>query len=159
MLLISNDDDKSGNPFVRGFRSTVGREASAFGFSIMITATFGTVQMQHGSPQEWDLILFAVGAVLSFTLLEGVLSRGFREAMPQHKSEVVALGTGLNIISVVGGVASAIGLTHLLETDVAWALCPFAAGLVYLTLESLEIILGERVQAARGDPDATRVEK
>lgn len=142
----------------RAFRSTVGREGTTFGFSILVTVTFGVVSNEHGSAKTVDLLLYAVGAVLSFTLLTGALSRGFRAPMPQHPSEVVAFGAGLNLLSVLIAVLTAMGLSKVINVDaLAWFACPFAAGLVYLVLESLETALGERVLMRQGDRDADQV--
>lgn len=143
---------------VRGFRSTVGREATTFGFSILVTVVFGVVQRAEGPPDGAQLVLYASGAVLSFTLLEAVLSRGFTRAMAQHHTEVVALGTAFNVISVLGALASAFGLAAALPPNVAWAVCPFVAGVVYLSLESLETALAEAVFQRRGDERASDTE-
>jgi hypothetical protein len=47
-------------------------------------------------------VLYAAGAVSSFTILETVLSRGFTRSMAQHHTGAVALGTALNVVSVAG---------------------------------------------------------
>jgi hypothetical protein len=91
---------------VRSMRSTVGRESTTFGFSILVTVTFGMLQRTQGSPTVTEIFLYAIGAVLSFSTLQAVLSRGFRRPMPQHHTQVLALGTALNIVSVLGGLAS-----------------------------------------------------
>ena len=82
--MSSNAYEPEDRPVLRGFRSTVGRESTTFGFSILVTVTFGLLQTLHGSPDVARIFLFAVGAVMSFTLLEGMLSKGFRTPMPQH---------------------------------------------------------------------------
>lgn len=151
-------DDEPANLADRSLRGAVGREATTFGFSIMITVTFGVVQDEHGSAAKHDLLFFAIGASLSFVLLQALLSRGFRAAMPQHKTPVVSISTGLNIISVVAAVSAAIGMASLIETDIAWPVCPFVAGLVYLLVESAEEALGEVIQRHRGRADATELD-
>ncbi len=153
-----DEDGRHSSTVVRGMRSTVGRESTTFGFSILVTVSFGMLQATEGTPDAGTIFLFATGAVLSFTLLEAVLSRGFRRPMPQHRSHVLAIGTSLNLVSVLGGLVTT-WLTGTLIAHVAvWALAPFLAGLVYLLLESLETALGERVLAAAGDTDAEDVE-
>ncbi|WP_413452857.1 hypothetical protein AA0Y32_08580 [Georgenia phoenicis] len=116
------------------------------------------LQATVGTPDPGMIFLFATGAVLSFTLLEAVLSRGFRRPMPQHRSHVLAVGTSLNIVSVLGGLGATWLLGTLMSHAAVWALAPFAAGVVYLLLESLETALGERVLAAAGAEDADDVE-
>lgn len=142
---------------VRGLRSTVGRESTTFGFSILVTVTFGLLQATEGSPDVGRVFLYATGAVASFTLLEGVLSRGFRRPMPQHRTEVQAAGTSLNLLSVLGGLGAAWLLGSAMSGPAVWALAPFVSATVYLVLESLETALGERLLSRAGDEEATDV--
>lgn len=135
-------------------RSTVGREATTFGFSILATVSFGVVQSTQGSPGVMQIFLFAIGAVMSFTLLEGILSRGFVKPMPQHPTQTLALGTSLNIVSVTGGLGAALLVSTLLSGNWAWAL---AAGIAYLVTESLELALAEKLLRAKGDRSADDV--
>jgi len=143
---------------VRSMRSTVGRESTTFGFSILVTVTFGILQKTQGSPTVPEIFLYAIGAVLSFSVLEAVLSRGFRRPMPQHHTQVLALGTAFNVVSVLGGLASGWILAQLMGGAPVWAVAPFVAGMVYLLGESLEAALAERVLARAGDRDASDVE-
>lgn len=157
-MVKNGEDGRSSSTVVRGLRSTVGRESTTFGFSILVTVSFGMLQATEGTPDPGRIFLLATGAVLSFTLLEAVLSRGFRRPMPQHQSHVLAVGTSLNIVSVLGGLGAAWLLGTLMTHVAVWALAPFLAGVVYLLLESLETALGERVLATAGDEDADDVE-
>ena len=159
-MTTSRDEsrDQPDNLADRSLRSAVGREATTFGFSIMITVTFGVVQDEHGAAAKHDLVYFTIGAVLSFVLLEAVLSRGFRAAMPQHRTPVIAIGTALNLASVVAAVGAAIGMASLIETDIAWPVCPFVAGIVYLLFESAGEAVGEIIERRRGREDAAAVD-
>lgn len=152
-----SEDDRSGRPLARSLRSTVGRESTTFGFSILATVTFGLLNSTYGSPTVPQIFAYAVGAVLSFTLLEGVLSRGFRRPMPQHATQTLTLGTSLNVVSVVAALAAAWGFSGLTGGLVGWAGAPLVAGLVYLLLESVEEALAERLLVAAGDDDAEKV--
>ncbi|WP_432573176.1 hypothetical protein [Kineococcus sp. SYSU DK005] len=149
--------DGKGGTLVRGMRSTVGRESTTFGFSILITVTFGLLQSLQGSPDVLRIVLYAVGAVMSFTLLEAVLSRGFRAPMPQHRTRTLALGTSLNVLSVLAGLAGAYLLARWGPHVLVWPAAPFAAGVLYLLVESVETALSEKVLARRGDRDAQEV--
>ena len=153
----SRTDGESEGVVVRSLRSTVGRESTTFGFSILVTVTFGLVQSVEGPPSTSQIFLYAVGAVMSFTLLQGLLSRGFRRPMPQHATQTLALGTSLNLLSVVAGLGGAWGWVTLTQGWLAWVGSPLVAGIVYLLLESLEEAAAERVLTATGDDDAARV--
>lgn len=150
-------NDRHRGTFVRGLRSTVGRESTTFGFSILVTVSFGLLQAVVGAPDVPRIFLFAVGAVLSFTLLEGVLSRGFRKPMPQHRTEVQALETSMNLLSVLGALGVVWLAARSTSHPTVWAAAPFLAASVYLLLESAETALGERVLSASGDPQADEV--
>ncbi|MGY2001831.1 hypothetical protein [Blastococcus sp. SYSU DS1024] len=138
-------------------RSTVGRESTTFGFSILVTVTFGICQVTQGSPDLPRIFLYAAGAVMSFTLLEGLLSAGFRRPMPQHPTQTLALGTSLNILSVLVGLGAAALLSASFSHVAVWALAPFVAGLVYLITESLEAAFAERLLVSSGDAAAQEV--
>lgn len=103
------------------------------------------------------MILYALGAVTAFVLLEAVASRGFRESLPEHDSNVVTLGTALNVMSVIAAVAAGMLLSAILATDLAWLLGPLAAATVYLLAESTELAVAERFQHRRGNIAASRV--
>lgn len=104
-----------------------------------------------------QIFLYATGAVMSFTLLEGVLSRGFRRAMPQHPSQTLALGTSLNVLSVLFALGSGTLLSTLAPATPAWTVAPMVAGIVYLLVESAETALAERILLRAGDPEADQV--
>lgn len=143
---------------VRAMRSTVGRESTTFGFSILVTAVFGLLQSVDGSPRPPQIIAYAMGAVMSFTLLEAVLSNGFRAPMPQHPTQTMALGTSLNFVSVGSGMAAAWGLSAMVIGWWVWAIAPFVAGVAYLLAESVEAALAERLLKQSGDDNADDVE-
>jgi hypothetical protein len=141
----------------RGLRSTVGRESTTFGFSILVTAAFGLLQTMEGSPDVARVFVFAAGAVLSFTVLEGVLSRGFRTPMAQHDTRVQAVGTSMNLLSVVAGLAAVWLAASVVSHVAVWAVAPFLGATVYLLMESMETALGERLAARTGDDQASDV--
>lgn len=154
---MDEEQDGGGGTLGRGMRSTVGRESTTFGFSILITVTFGLLQTLQGSPDVLRIVLYAVGAVMSFTLLEAVLSRGFRAPMPQHRTRTLALGTSLNVVSVLAGLAAAYLTARWGAHVVVWPAAPFAAGVLYLVVESVETAMAEKVLARRGDHEAQEV--
>lgn len=152
-----NDDEQKTPTVLRALRSTTGRESTTFGFSILVTVTFGLLQTMSGSPNVPQIFLYATGSVLSFTLLEGILSNGFRRSMPQHSTITLALGTSMNLFSVLAGMGVAALIANWLSGNWLWVTAPFAAALTYLLMESLESALAERILVATGHPDASDV--
>ncbi|MGX5358241.1 hypothetical protein [Kocuria sp. KH4] len=141
---------------LRALRSTVGRESTTFGFSILVTVTFAVMQNLHGTPGMAEIFAYAAGAVLSFTVLEGLLSGGFRRPMPQHPTQTLALGTSMNVLSVGLGMGAGWLVGTLLTGLLAWILAPLTGSIVYLLLESAEAAIAEKILLAKGDPDADR---
>lgn len=151
-------DDEGDGVITRGLKSTVGRESTTFGFSILVTVGFGMLQATEGTPDVARIFLYAIGAVLSFTTLEGNLSKGFRRSLPQHHTHVQSVGTSLNLLSVLAGLAAVWIIGAVASHASVWAMAPFAAGVVYLFMESLETALAERLSAAGGDTQAADVD-
>ena len=156
-MSTGGETDSVSKTIVRGMRSTVGRESTTFGFSILATVTFGVCQVTQGSPDLPRIFAYAIGAVMSFTVLEGILSAGFRRPMPQHPTQTLALGTSMNLLSVLVGLGAAALLCTTASHLVIWGLAPFIAGVSYLLTESLEDALAERILVAAGDLEAREV--
>ena len=51
---------------VFGLGQSLGGNATAFGYSVTITASFGAVELGRGAPGFGDLIVFGLGAVVAF---------------------------------------------------------------------------------------------
>jgi hypothetical protein len=147
-------EERARGPLARGLASSIADNSSAFGFSIMLTVTFGVVSEIDGSPTPGRLVLFGVAAALAVGVLAAVQSRGFRIRAGNVPPEVSMLGTAQNFLSVTVAVGVALGLVELLDGTAAWAVTPYVAVTVYLLAESVEIATAERIQRRRGDRDA-----
>ena len=153
-------DDRPGQersargPVSRALSTSVRGNSPAFGFSIMITASFGGLTEVAGSPSVVEVLLFGVAAASAVAALEGIVSRGFRARADAAPSEVRLLATSMNVASVATGVGTAIGAAEALGGGAGWPVAGFAAAAVYILTEASEVMLAERIQAARGDPRA-----
>lgn len=137
-----------------GVSESLHGNATAFGYSVTITASFGAVQHERGQPSYLDLLLFGVGAVLAFAALEGIVTRGFRNPLRTGSDQVVTLGTALAFMSVALAITAALGVAHILHGNVAWFAGATAGSLVFALAESLEFMVAEWVQERRGEaPD------
>lgn len=134
-----------------GLRESLHGNATAFGYSVTITASFGAVQLERGQPRFGDLILFGIGALFAFGGLEGVLSRGFRTPLDKGIDQVVTLATALSFISIALAIATAAGVASVVEGGAAWFGGALGASLVFALVESLEFMLAEWVQERRGE--------
>ena len=135
-----------------GLGESLGGNATAFGYSVTITASFGAVEIARGRPGFADLMVFGLGAVVAFGGLEGIASRGFRVPLEKGSEEVVLLGTAVAFISIVFAIAAARGVAGLLDGSWAWFGGALCASLVFALMESLEFMFAEWLQERRGEP-------
>lgn len=86
-------------------------------------------------------------ATVAFVLVETLSARGLQHRERGERSDVVALGSALNLLSVGSG----IGLTALaplvLSPQLAWPAGSFLATLVYLLLSGAELAAAEQLEA------------
>lgn len=136
----------------RAFGTSIRGNSTAFGFSIMITVSFGMVNHLAGAPNVVELLLFGVGAALGVAALEGVVTKGFRARIEQASQEVQMLGTAMNFASVAAGVGAALAVAELMGGTGTWPVAASAAAMTYIGAEGLELLLAEQVHAARGAP-------
>jgi hypothetical protein len=134
--------------------TSVRANATAFGFSITITISFGALQRLEGQPTLLEILLFGVAAAVAVGVLEGAVTRGFRQRVGTAPAEVAMLGTALNFVSVAAGVGAAIAVAEIAGGLTAWVVGGAAGVTVYMLTESVEVLLAEYVQRWRGDPEA-----
>ena len=137
---------------VSGLGQSLGGNATAFGYSVTITASFGAVELGRGTPRFGDLVVFGLGAVVAFGGLEGLATGGFRSPLQKGSNDVVLLGTALAFISIVLAIATARGIAELLSGAWAWFGAAFGASLVFALVESVEFMFAEWLQERRGEP-------
>lgn len=138
---------------VVGLGQAIGGNATAFGYSVTITASFGAVELVRGSPTFWDLLVFGLGSVVAFGGLEGLISKGFRNPLPKGSDDVVLLGTSMAVISILLAIAAARGVAGLFTGTPAWFCGALCGSLVFALVESLEFIVAEWIQERRGESD------
>ncbi len=110
------------------------------------------MQHERGQPGYTDLLLYGLGAVVAFTALEALVTRGFRVPLMGGSDQVVTLGTAPAFVSVVLAITTALAVAALLRGGGAWFGAALAASIVFIVTESLEFILSEWVQERRGEP-------
>ena len=139
----------TGVGYLRGLNAAVRNNASAYGYSVTITATFGILSAIGGSPRVAEIFAFAGGAVFAFALVEAVISRGFRRGAEDEPTRAKMLGSSISVFSV--GSALLCGLAAGLLTDgfAIWPLGSFLATGVYLFAFALELSVAERLQSKR----------
>ncbi len=148
--------ESSGSGAEEAIATSAMGNSTAFGYSIMITVTFGMVSRVQGTPTIAELFGFAAAASVAVAVIEGLITRGFRRRLKRAPNEVVMLGTAMNVFSVTASVAGALAMATALNGFFGWPVAALVASGLYVLLEGVEILLAERIQAARGDPAATK---
>lgn len=131
----------------RGVRTSLRNNAAPYGYSVTITSTFGVLTAQLGSPTVGQIFLFLFGTVTAFTIVDGAVSRGFRERLRGEPPELVALGSAFGHASAALSVGAAALAATILATGHAWPLGSFAATSVFLLTAGVEMALAERLGA------------
>jgi hypothetical protein len=141
--------------YERGLSTSVVNNASAFGFSVMITAGYGMLSHFHSNPSALNVFLFAIAAAVAVGVIEGVVSRGFRVRAEPHPEEVIMLGTAANVISVAISLAVFYGAGATIPDMVVWPVAPLLGSAAYVLVEGAELAVAEAFQdRVRRDPAA-----
>ncbi len=130
-----------------GLGTTVRENASAYGFSVAITGSFGVTNGVHGSAGAVEAILFAVGASLAFVLVEVLVSRRFGQPTTDP-TDVVLVSTAVNVVSIVVAVAIGAGLAFI-PGLLAWPLAALGTTAGYLFVGGFDVLVARAV-APRG---------
>lgn len=127
--------------YTTSLKRSIGTNASAYGFSVMITASYGVLSTSLGNPTVGDVFLFTTGAVLGFVLLEIITTRGHSRSLEAERSDVVAYGALFSLGSITAGVGAAALVAAILDSGVAWPLGAAAATITHLLVVGLETLL------------------
>lgn len=136
----------------RGVHASIHENAIAYGYSILITTVFGSLNLLEGSPRLGDIFLFVIGASVGFATLEAMASRMFRRKLEGETQRVVILGGALGIFSIVFGLGGAVGVAWLLPGGFAWGLSPAVATIVYIVVSGLQMSVAERAEESQIAP-------
>lgn len=132
-----------------GVRTTLRHNATAYGFSVSITAAFGVVTSSHQqSSFPLQAVLFAAGAVGAFLLVEAVASRLFRRGAREETENVVMISGAVDALSVLTAVGAASALS-LVPGIAAWPLTAFGATFTYLLVGGLDVLIARKAAGYR----------
>lgn len=126
-----------------GLHASARGNAQAFGYSITVTVTFGVVAIAQPEHRPLQLLLFALAAVLAFSLLNVVVALGLRRAERTQPGErTLLIGTATDILAVGAAVGVSIGLSEMVHGTLLWGVAPFVAGVVYVLVQAVELAVG-----------------
>ena len=125
--------------------------ASAYGFSVTITASFGLFTSALGTPTALEIFAFAGGAVAAFALVEFVVPWECQRDLEDEPPNVKDVGSSVSVLSMGSAMAGAYAVGRLLGGFAAWPVGSFVATAVYLFLFGVELRLIEHLSRRRGD--------
>lgn len=128
----------------QGVQGAVRSNATAFGYSILITTTYGVVDQETGGPSVLRILMFVLGATFGFALWETIASRGFQVRIREERSDVVLVGTALSPLSVALGFVTAVGVLQVLHGAWAWGMAPLAATVVFVAVAGAQLAAARR---------------
>lgn len=136
---------------VSGVRTSLRENATAYGFSVSITAAFGLVSTQHPSRETaLPVLLFAAAAALTFLVIEVGASRLFADIGHQERTRVVFISGAVDGIAVLCSVGAAVGLATI-PGVLAWPATSAGTVLVFLVVGGLDVLIARAVDHRTSD--------
>lgn len=128
----------------RGVRTALRNNATAYGFSISITAGYGLLSGTHSSMSALETIAFAVGAAIAFLVVGGTFLTRFPEGSLPEGGQVTTISGGIDVLSIVATVATAYGLSRV-PGFAAWPLTGAGMVITYLLASGLDVLLARTI--------------
>lgn len=137
-------DDPPATPrmttYTRGVRTALRQNASAYGFSISITVSYGLVSGPRSSITAGQTIAFGAGAALAFVVVGAVFvavtSRG---SLPESRQALTFSG-GVDLLSVAAAIAAGYGLSQI-TGPWAWPLTGAGTVTCYLLVGGMDVLI------------------
>ena len=126
--------------FVRGVGESTRHNSLAYGYSLALTGAFGVLNLLDRTT-VLNVILFGVGASMTFSIANPLVTRGFTTRVEGEPPLVLVLGTSLGFVSVTLAILAAAGAGWLFGDWVAWLVGAFVASVVYLVLSAVQFVL------------------
>lgn len=130
--------------FGRGVRTALRNNATAYGFSITITAAYGLVTGSRGNGNAVETLSFAFGAALAFVLIGGVFVARFPHGRLPESGQVATLTGGVDVLTIVVAIMVALGLSRI-SGFAAWPVTAFGTVLAYLLVGGLNVLLARKI--------------
>lgn len=130
--------------YARGVRTALRDNASAYGFSISVTVSYGLLSGPRSSVTAGETIAFGAGAALAFVLVGAVfVAMTTRGSLPESP-QALTLNGGVDLLSVAAAIAVGYALS-LVPGFWAWPLTAAGAVVAYLIVSGLDVLLARAV--------------
>jgi hypothetical protein len=133
--------------YLSGIKTSVLNNAVAYGYSVTITGAFEILNATEGLPSVLDVILFTLGAVGAFSVVELLVYVGFRSELAEEPVEVVVLGSAFSFLSIGLALGMSIVVGWLLNGVGGWLVGAFVATITYIGFLALEMSMAEYLRS------------
>ncbi|NYH78170.1 hypothetical protein FHR84_001492 [Actinopolyspora biskrensis] len=123
-----------------GVRTALRNNATAYGFSIAITSSYGLVNGASGPARSWETVSFALGAAVAFVLVGGVFLSRFRKGALPESARVATISGAVDLLSISASVAVAYGCSRIAGYW-AWPLTATGTVVTYLLVGGADILI------------------
>jgi hypothetical protein len=131
-------------------RATMRTTAAAYGYTLSTAASIGVLTQLAGKPDTGRLLLFALGGVTAFAVLEALLA-AVRSPAPQPPEQAFPFAGALNAASVGAALGMATLVAHLIRSPLAWFLTQLSTTATYMLVVAAEVTLAAAVLRRSSD--------
>ena len=139
----SSDVSASGpqpTTYARGVRTALRNNASAYGFSITVTVSYGLLSGPRSMVSAAETIAFGAGSAVAFVLVGVVfVAATTRGSLPESRQALTISG-GVDMLSVGAAIAAAFALSQV-PGFWAWPLAGGGAVACYLLVGGLDVLI------------------
>jgi hypothetical protein len=132
--------------FVRGVGESARHNSLAYGYSLALTGAFGVLNLLDRTT-VFNVVLFGIGASLTFSIANPLVTRGFTTRVEGEPPIVLSLGTSLGFVSVTLSILAAALAGWLFGDWLAWVVGGFVASAAYLVLSALQFVLARAIRS------------
>jgi len=126
--------------YARGVRTALRNNASAYGFSITITVSYGLLSGAQSAVSAAETIAFGAGAAVAFVLVGAVfVAATSRGSLPESRQALTISG-GVDMLSVGAAIAAAFALSQI-PGFWAWPMAGAGAVACYLLVSGLDVLI------------------
>lgn len=125
-------------------RASGATTAGPYGYTLTVWGSGMVCSEQLGAPRLAEVLLFIVGAVVGFVLLEAVAYGSLRPRAAHSEAEVMAIWGSAHLPAAGGAILLVWLLTEALSTWPAWLLAGLLATTTYLLLNAVQAVLVSR---------------
>jgi hypothetical protein len=153
---VSADHDDDGGwwaHYLRGIGVSARNNTIAYGYSVVITASFAAVAELEGAPGIASIFLYLVGATIAFAAINALITKGYRRRLPSEPGVVLAMATAFSIFSAGVGAGAAALVAWLLPASASWTVAGFASSVAYILAVGAETAVAAKRHELGGVDD------